>query len=366
MKIAYLGQMADVSRETSIAKKIRDQCAAWRFAGHDVRYFTLAPSTHVWRELAASVPVTILARGNIVSRAKRSLDLCHAVSAWDPDIIYLRYAHAAPGHPNLFRRFPTIAELNSDDTAEYALTLGAWKALYHRLTRKRMLRSVAAFIPVTQELARRIAPLSKPIETIGNSIQFTGVPSLAPAPDATGTRLVFMGTPRTPWHGLDRIAEFARLFPQWHIDIVGDDNTTWAHSVPVVPPPNLRLHGLLNREQYLPILGAATVALGTFGLYKKKMNEACPLKIREYLALGLPVIGACADTDIPSGADYYLRLPNEPSSLEPHREAILRFVTYWRGRRVARDAVAHLDTSVKETRRLAFMSKIVDAHSPTR
>src|ERR1035437_9353973 len=55
MKIAYLGQMADVSRETSIAKKIRAQCLAWQTAGHTVRYFALTPTPTVWSGFA---PVT--------------------------------------------------------------------------------------------------------------------------------------------------------------------------------------------------------------------------------------------------------------------------------------------------------------------
>lgn len=359
MKIAYLGQMADVSHETSIAKKIRDQLRAWRAAGHDCRYFALVPSTRLWAGLAAESAATLVPRGSAWLRPFRSRALCRAIADWRPDLIYLRYAHHEAGLPALFARVPAVAEINSDDTFEYALTLGPAKNLYHRLTRRRILRSVAAFVPVTHELTRLVSPFSRRAEVVANSIDLGTVSPLPPAPSGPPPRLVFIGTARTPWHGLERIAELASLFPDWSVDIVGDSAETWHAGQGGPVPPNLLLHGTLPRERYLPLLASATVALGTFGLYRKSMHEACPLKVREYLALGLPVIGGCADTDIPDGADYYLRLPNDSAPLAPHRDSIAAFAAAWRGRRVPRSAIAHLDTAVKEARRLDFMASVV-------
>lgn len=356
MKIAYLGQMADVSHETSIAKKIRDQIRAWHASGHEVRYFALAPSTDLWSVLATTA--TLIERGPAWRYPARSVALCSAITAWRPDLIYFRYAHHAAGLPRLFARFPTVAEINSNDTVEYTLTLGPWKALYHHLTRRRILRTIAGFVPVTHELARLVEPFARPSEVVANSIDLTALAPLPPAAGSAPPRLIFIGTPHTPWHGLDRIAEFARLFPEWGFDIVGDDNASWPMNQAGPPPLNLVLHGTLPREGYLPILANASAALGTFGLYRKSMDEACPLKVREYLAFGLPVIGACTDTDIPASADYYLQLPNDNAPLVPHRKTIAAFVAHWRERRVPRDSIAHLDVSVKESRRLAFMARI--------
>jgi len=72
----------------------------------------------------------------------------------------------------------------------------------------------------------------------------------------------------------------------------------------------------------------------------------------------LPVIGACRDTDIPENADYYLRLPNAATPLQPHAAAIAAFLSRWAGRRVPRASVAHVDLGVKEPLRLAFMEQI--------
>jgi len=357
-RIAYLLQMADLSTENGIAKKIHQQAAAWNAAGAQVRIFGQANTPEVWSP-PAGVTVALFPKGSPWRRYRQAGILCAAVRAWSPDIIYFRYAYHAPGLPALFRAFPAIAEVNSDDQREYPLTLGPLKNLYHRLTRHRVLSPILGFVPVTRELARVAHPFRRPVEVIANAIRLDSLPALPAPPPGFPVNLVFIGSARTPWHGLERIGELARIFPQWQFHVVGDDVSIWPLVSPQPPPPNLTFHGTLPRDRYLPLVAAATAALGTFGLYRKGMQEACPLKVREYLALGLPVIGACADTDIPEDADYYLRLPNNAAPLAPHRTTIAAFLERWRGRRVPRAAIAHLDTSVKEAARLAFMTRIV-------
>lgn len=366
MKIAYLGQMADVSRETSIAKKIRAQCLAWQVAGHTVRYFALAPTMTVWSGFAP-VETDLLAPGNPLARLLSTPALCHRIRAWQPDVIHFRYAYHSPGLPALFRCIPTVAEINSDDTTEYALTLSRTKQLYHRFTRARLLRSVAGFVPVTHELAERFTPFGRPSCTIANSGDLNAFPLLSTPDSAANLRLVFMGSPGTPWHGLDRISELASLFPHLLFDIIGCTTGDWREEMKaphLTPPPNLVFHGHLTRTQYEPLLRQATAALGTFGLFRKGMDEACPLKVREYLSYGLPVIGAYRDTDIPESADYYLRLPNAATSLDSHVHEIVVFLTRWTGQRVPRIAIEHLDLHAKEPIRLAFMKQIVASFHP--
>ena len=360
-RIAYLLQMADLTTENGIAKKIRDQVVAWQQEGSTVRIFSLAPTLNRWIGFEG-FDLVLLRRGGPVTRMWHSRELCRQIRAWNPEVIYFRYAYHSPGLPALFRRIPTVAEVNSDDTTEYALTLGLGKRLYHKLTRSRLLRTIAGFVPVTRELAVRLAKFEKPVAVIGNGIalaEFCPVP----ASNSSGAhRLVFVGSAGSPWHGLERIRELAGLFPEYCIDIIGCTAADLREAVgPSAPSPqadNLVFHGNLDRIHYEPLLAAATAALGTFGLYRKSMDEACPLKVREYLALGLPVIGACLDTDIPENADYYLRLPNSSESLQPHAAAIAAFLERWRGRRVPRASIAHLDSKLKENERLKFMGRI--------
>jgi len=361
MKIAYLGQMADITTENGISKKIRQQSLAWTDAGHAVRYFAAVPNPVTWSGLAP-LETDIIQRGGPFQRLASSRLLCQRIHNWSPDAIYFRYAYHSPGLPHLFASHPTVAEINSDDLREYSLTLSAPKLLYHRITRRRVLRRIRGFVAVTRELAERFSGFAVRTETIGNSIELAAFPSL-PIPDATARkRLVFMGNTGTPWHGLGRVGDLATLFPEHEFVVIGctkADYLPYANTRGV--PENLRLLGMMTQRDYQPYLQTASVAVGTLGLYEKKMDEACPLKVREYLALGLPVIGGYQDTDIPPTADYFLRLPNNAESLAPWREQIAEFINQWCTRRVPRTAIAHLDVSVKEDQRLAFMEKIVAA-----
>ena len=359
MRIAYLGQMADVARETSIAKKIRGQCVAWRAAGHEVCYFSLASTATVWPGMRP-VPVDLCVRGGTFRRLVQSFQLVRRIKAWKPDAIYFRYAYHNPGLVGLFRKIPTVAEINSDDLAEYPLTLSRAKVIYHRLTRNRLLRTVTGFVAVTNELATRFAGFGKPCEVIANGIALADFPPLPCPEPGQPPRLVFMGSPGSPWHGLDRVAALARVLPDMPVDIIGRSSPDGTEN----PSPAIMcFHGILPRDRYEPLLSAATVAIGSLALYLNGMEEACPLKVREYLAFGLPVIGAYRDADIPEDADYFLRLPNSAASLEPHRDRIRSFIHSWQGRRVPRHCIAHLDSSGKEMRRLAFIQRMVDTRT---
>jgi len=89
------------------------------------------------------------------------------------------------------------------------------------------------------------------------------------------------------------------------------------------------------------------------------MEEASPLKVREYLAYGLPVIIGYKDTDFHEDVPFILRLPNSEDNIEANLSAIETFVHRWRNQRVPREAIAHLDIKVKESQRIAFFQKIL-------
>lgn len=366
MRIAYLGQMADLSHENGIAKKIRAQILHWRSLGHTVRYFALAPSTTLWPGFAPA-EAEILARGNLLQRSARSRALTLRVRAWRPDAIYFRYAYHSTGYPELFRDIPTVAEINSDDLREYPLTLSPAKVLYHRFTRARVLSACRGIVPVTHEIGARFAEFAKPTLVMGNGIALADF-APAPLPPAEAPpRLVFVGTAGAPWHGLERIAELACLFPDIAIDVVGYTAADATQIAPAVSsaPSTLTFHGPLGRSQYSGLLSRAIAALGSMALFKNGMDEACPIKVREYLACGLPVLAAYRDTDIPEAADYFLRLPNDSEPLAPHRERIAAWLARWSASRVPRAAIAHLDVTAKEKARLDFILHLAHGSSTT-
>ena len=199
-----------------------------------------------------------------------------------------------------------------------------------------ILSKAAGFVFVCSELAQeyQYRKYNKPYTVIGNGFPIEEVKTLPPNNTDT-VRLVFIGQAGYPWHGVDKIIRLA----------------------------NLHLHGKLNRSQYEQILQISDCAIGTLALHRKGMKEVSPLKVREYLAYGLPVIIAYKDTDFPNGASFLLKLPNCEDNIDNNIQLIQNFVNQWKGKRVPRNEVMHLSTWQKESKRLDFFRQVINSRN---
>lgn len=101
------------------------------------------------------------------------------------------------------------------------------------------------------------------------------------------------------------------------------------------------------------------IGIGTLALHRKGMKEASPLKVREYLAYGLPVILGYKDTDV-DGKDFVLNIGNYELNVNENKQQITDFVNEWSDRRVDQEQVIQLiDWEMKEQRRLKFFESII-------
>lgn len=92
-----------------------------------------------------------------------------------------------------------------------------------------------------------------------------------------------------PWHGLDLLLENIRTSDQEFIlHLVGDIPKDIQESV---NDSRVRQHGRLTSSEIETLSEQCWIGLASFALYRKQMTEACTLKVREYLSLGLPVYG---------------------------------------------------------------------------
>lgn len=361
MRIAYVCHWNLASRD-GVAKKVEAQTSLWRAAGHDVRVFSLSPVDE-----GAGESVQVHAYGGDRSRLRATAALARAVRRFRPQVVYLRYDLFLPPVWALARLRPTVVEVNSDDRAEYRRFVkyrGRPALVYNEVNRRALLGGAAGLVYVTPELARSasFAGFRAPTEVVSNGVLFATAAATPPAANDQ-PRAVFLGSQLQAWHGVDRLAALARALPQIRFDIVGYDAEQLALTVPD-RPANVHVHGRLAREEYEPLLAAADVGIGTLALHRKDMREAAPLKVREYLAAGLPVAIAYDDVDL-GGVDawWLLRLPNDETV--PDRAAELaRFVDAVRGRRVPRAEVAPLvSMEAKEERRLSFLDRVAAARA---
>jgi glycosyltransferase involved in cell wall biosynthesis len=337
------------SSETGVLKKIVFQLRAWRAAGHEVALFTLGHGEQPWPG-ASDLAFKVYPVGSAASWFSQAERLVDDALAFAPDVAYHRFNVYFPALERLFARVPTVVELNTLDVPEYRASMSRARFAYHMVTRERILGGARGFVAVTEEIARKVARPRRPTLVLGNGIDMAAITPVAPASGPRARLVLIAAKPDEAWHGADKLFVLARALPDLDVHVVG----AFA-SEPTEVPANVFLHGFLQQEQYRSVLAGADVGVGPLALHRKNMAEACPLKTREYLALGLPVIAGYRDPDI-RDAPHVLELANHERNVEEGTAAIAEFVTRWRHRRVERARVSHLDMNVKERARLDFLS----------
>ncbi|MEW6405227.1 MAG: glycosyltransferase [Chloroflexota bacterium] len=360
MRIAYVSLHWPRTRNSGVGKKIQSQLAAWNALGHEVRLFMHTSEYEPQSDLIDADYFFYKAGGKArteLNRIEAMTKMIRAVGEFRPDLIYLRYSiYVFPAH-RLMKIAPVVEEINTNDLAQHE-QLGLIYSLYNRFTRGIFLRHIQGLVAVSRELAisPAFASYRKPIVVIANGIDLNAFQPL-PAPINEKPRLFFIATPGYPWHGVDKLMTLARTCPDLTLDIVGYDERDGLGEL----PRNVHLHGYMNLDAYERVLREADIALSTLALHRKDMDEACPLKTRECLAYGLPMVLAYEDTDLADlDSDFLLRIPNRDDNIETHAARIREFAYAMRGQRVDRHLIGErIDSKPKEKKRLAFFEQVV-------
>jgi len=366
VRIAYVTLHWPRTQKSGVGKKIAGQLRAWAERGHDVQLFMHLPASAVSAELipgklfAFRAPEGGGGLGVEVERIRAAARLVQAAEDYRPDIIYLRYGiYVFPVH-RLTSIAPTVEEINTNDLTQHD-ALGRVTSAYNRRTRGLLLRRVAGLVAVSHELAgdEAFVRYGKPTLVLANGIDLESVVPL-PAPANQEPRLAFIGSPGNVWHGVDKLVDLARAHPDLAVEIIGYDSLP--EFAPL--PGNLKLNGFLDASQYRRVLAGCDVAVSSLALHRVGLDEASPLKSRECLALGLPLVSAYRDTDLDGlDCDALLRIPNQEDNIQKHGDRIRDFAYRMRGRRVERSLILPIDEHQKEARRLEFLSQIAGVSS---
>jgi len=357
VKIAYV-VTHPAYQVDGVTRKIRYQVEAWRRAGHEAEVFFITDGEKGDPPFSARIYDRKATGGRTEAYRKMISDIREV----DPDLIYLRWQYHRSEVTNLSKEFPVVVELNGDvlKTAKLIAPTSLRRRLtyYHtRLTYPLLFRQAAGFVAVTHEVANLsyVRKWNRPSHVTPNSIRLAEF-QVAPATGAMQLpRIAFIGQVAA-WHGVDKIVELAkRTQGRIEIELIGAS----ASELPECPP-NLTCHGYLKPEDYLPVLAGCDVGLDGLALHRKGMEEACPLKVREYIACGLPLILSCRETAFENQAlpDWVLQISNEDDNIERFSEEIVRFTQKMKGRRIPhRHSAPYFDVDVLEERKLAFFKE---------
>lgn len=345
MRIACIGRWSETPADP-VRAKLHALADEWRARGHEVELFALAPVGY-GRAGGGARP------GGLAATVRETLRLRRSVRRFAPDVLYVRYGQFVPSLAPLQRAFPTVVEINADDRAEAAVR---GRRLINAWTRRTLLGRARGIVCVSRELARSVEGLGRPVCVIANGarLDVAPVPASASADGERPLAVFLVGVPM-PWHGLDKLVALAHALADWDFAVVG----AGAGALPDPPPANVQLHPPMARAAYAPLLARADVGIGSLALHRAGLREASPLKVREYLAHGLPVALAHEDTDLTADDWFVLSLPNEEENVAAAAAALPSFLERVRGRRVAREQLApRVGIAAKEDARLAFMADV--------
>jgi hypothetical protein len=354
VKIAYVGYLRAFAPD-GVNHKVERQVAAWRRAGHTVEIFVLSRRP----DDPSAEPVlegNVYGFGSVPERAVRTLALGRDIRAFDPDVVYARYDRYIPPLPFLVPGRRVVVEINTDDREETRFW-GTWHWRYNELNRRLTLPFAAGFVCVTYELAanRNFSRFGRPTVVIANSGDQRNAVELGPNASERPAAVMLIGSV-DPWVGIDKAAQLAVALPELDVHLVGCGPQDLNGSA---RPANLHTHGRLTRAEYRPLMEASDFGIGPLAIHRKGIDEASPLKIREYLLHGLPTLVAHRDTDFLGQEPWFmLRLANDESNLDDV-DRIRAWVAAVRGRRVPLDEViGQIGIDAKEQTRLVFLEAL--------
>jgi hypothetical protein len=375
MRIAYFLQL-DVDRYEGVAKKIADKIMIWENLGHSVSLFCVVPDQKDYDAFKGiknkhyfidhrlkGIPVNFAL--DWINGSALYKKLLKNLKESAPDIVYYRKNLFSPVYARINKRFRTVVEINTNETAEFELLARSeWKYKFiqyiYNFSQKKSYKNVDGIVSVTYEIIEAENKQSFKHLVLPNSIpldknNFRTSDTLEKKPS-----LVFIGTPGMPWHGVDILLKIAsHTIDQLHFHIIGYTAEELGQAV----PKNVSVHGFLQKKKYSEIIRNADIGVGTLALFRKGMEEACPLKIREYIYFGKPVILGYKDTafinkHIP---DWVLELPND-DEFEQKAKRIASFANRLKSSVIDfNEAYQLFDALNFEERRMHFLEEIVNA-----
>lgn len=363
MKIAYAGYVAAYTTD-GVNDKIRAQIAAWTDMGHEVELYCLSPPPA--GDGDPRVDGSVYTFTSLSERFRATRALARAIRRAQPDLVYVRYDIFLPPLSLLLSPLPVVLEINTDDRKETRID-GRLAWLYNELTRGASFRASRGLVCVTSELARShsVARFGRPAVVIGNAGDPAALEPLdVPARGERSSAVMLVGY-MAPWAGVDKLRALCVALPQLDVHVVGDVGDAAGAGAAL---PNLHFHGRLERDRYRPIMAASDFGIGPLALHRKGMSEATPLKVRDYLMHGLPILIAHDDTDFPGEPPWYvLQIPNTEAALDESLPAIETWSAAVAGRKVPRtEVLERIGIEAKERARIAFFEDVVARPRPRR
>lgn len=360
MKIAYI-IFHDITKNDGVTKKVKGQIDEWRKHDFEVQVFCFLPNKG--NSILDSQQFKY--GGYLSMRFMKNKEFEKDINKFNPDIIYFRYDAWNINIIKSIEHRVSIAEVNSLDLNECKLLIKTEKTIKsvlryfgYLIGRKYLLNKVSGIVGVTNEIIQHSSykKYKKDSKVIPNGIDLNNFKPIKSNKIHTNRQsLFFIGTPNQPWHGLDVIMDWAEELKEFDFHIVGISGNNSS---------NLFFHGYLEKSNYLKILKKCQICIGSLALFRNEMEEACPLKVREYLAYGYPILLGYNDTAFMNfKPDFILEMRKQ--ELFDYKK-IREFVRKMENRIVTHGEIQNISTKNLESDRINFFEMLYNSKKKNR
>jgi hypothetical protein len=216
-------------------------------------------------------------------------NIINLVNDINPDFIYVRYPFFHPLLYLICNNKKTILEINTLEKREMLINLKNNKNpkfflnfLIFILSRKKYLKSAKLLFFVTNELMNHPDYfIYKKKYFIPNSINLNSRLDIKRVNLSGRINLLFIGTEGHIWHGIDKLLKLAEQTLMYDYHIVGING---------ISNKNIFYYGKQDSTQIYDLMKKINICIGSLSMSSLGLTEACPLKTREYIASGFPIV----------------------------------------------------------------------------
>ncbi len=156
---------------------------------------------------------------------------------------------------------------------------------------------------VTSEIAR-LDGLMKPNLVVGNSALDLNLFGLIRHPIKGRVGMSVGNSAR--WTGLDLFYELAQMKPGYQFVIAAPRGLRFQNDLRMLKPRNVEFFFANSYSEYVDEIRTWSYAIGPLALDRKGLSEAAPLKVRDYVSLGIPTFINYLDTNLQCSNDAAL------------------------------------------------------------
>ena len=214
---------------------------------------------------------------------------------------------------------------HSKEIEELKLRRNNWKgkiaSKVEKFTGGIAVRNASAILTVSKDLMqyqRTIRKLSKdfPIFHFPNGIIVKNTPILKEViHNDYSIEIGFIADRFHPWHGLDLLLDSCKNYLRKDLNrrlifhLIGKIDTGYLNQIKIINQSNgkikFKTYGTLKQKEYWKIFCSCNIGIGSLAMYRNGLTDGCTLKVREMLAMGLPIFSGHKDTALPEDFPYY-------------------------------------------------------------